>query len=221
MTPETYKPETPQDLIGSARTIGEKLLAHCNAIKGDKSATFKTVLYGHPGNGKTTLAEMLARALGQSVDVQTVNGRNVTIDVVRDWQFNNAYGSLFGAWKVKLINECDLIPTAAQDLLLTFLDEMRGGNAVIGTSNMHLENLSERFKTRFRMVQISGAQTSELRQWLMERWEIPLAQANWIATTACGNVRQALLQAGNWITLGDCGGALPSVETMKRNRKVA
>ncbi len=64
------------------------------------------------------------------------------------------YGSLFGAWSVKIVNELDRCSREAQDLLLTYLDRMPAGRAFPGTSNLQLDLLTERFQTRFQAIKL-------------------------------------------------------------------
>ena len=56
--------------------------------------------------------------------------------------------SLFGVYSVKIINDMDRCTRDAQDLLLSYLDRLPPGRAVIGTSNLQLDLLTESFQTR-------------------------------------------------------------------------
>src|SRR5436305_1693115 len=113
----------PSELIGPARAVAKMLLAHAQKIQRNGS-TYKKLLFGQWGNGKSRIASMLARTLAANpIDIEKINGRNLTIDVVREWQQNCAYGSLFGGWKAKCIEEVDLTPPMPQDLLLPYPDD--------------------------------------------------------------------------------------------------
>lgn len=35
------------------------------------------------------------------------SGREVTVEVVREWMRGLAYGSLFSCWRVRIVNELD------------------------------------------------------------------------------------------------------------------
>jgi chromosomal replication initiation ATPase DnaA len=197
-TPDDYRPETPADLIGPARAIAQSLIASLPHYK-----RLKLLLCGTFGAGKTTIAQMIARQLAAgAIDIEKVNGRNLTIEVVRQWQQSSCYGSLFGGWKVKLIEEADLIPQLAQDLMLTYLDELPERTAVIGSSNLDLATLTERFQTRFELAQVDPPEADELAAWLVSKWKVPRATANFIAAGSCGNVRAALLDANSFRTFG-------------------
>jgi len=201
--PSNYRPEHPGELIGPSSTLGSALLARATEIRKDSRSTVKFLLHGPPGNGKTTLAEMLARTFAASpFDVESINGRNLTIEVVREWQQHNRYGSMFGGWKVKLINELDLAPVFAQDLMLTYLDELSPQTAVIGTSNGDFTTLSDRFASRFQSVALAAPSPELIAGFLRRRFKLDRKQAGWISETCCGNVRQALLEAESLITLG-------------------
>lgn len=201
MIPSDFRPVTPRDLIGEAGRLATALLAHTAKAKHD-DALIKVLLYG-PGTGKTTIADMIAATLAnQKFDIESINGRDLTIEVVRDWRRDNCYGALSGGWKVKVINELDLAPMAAQDLMLSYLDELAPRTAVIGTSNESFETLSARFKSRFQSIKIPAPSQSQLSRWLKRKFGLARQGADWIAATCCGNVRQALLEATSLLTLG-------------------
>lgn len=203
LPPDQYTPAAPRDLIGPARSIAGDLLRHTADLKRSAHGQLKLLLYGPWGDGKSTIAALISRALtAHPIDVEKINGRNVSIELVREWQRNTFYGSLFGGWKVKFIEETDLIPLLAQDLMLTFLDDLPPRNAIIGTSNLNLETLGERFQTRFRLVKVEGPGAGELSRFL-QSWPIPKATADFIALGAAGNVRAALLDAADYLTFGE------------------
>lgn len=199
LAPDCYNPKTPNELIGHARAVAQGLLrtlAH-------RAGNLKMLLYGTPGNGKTSILNMLARAVaGHNIDIESLNGRNVTIELIREWQRNAAFSSLFGGWKVKVINEVDLVSPVVQDLMLTYLDELPAQTAVIAASNQNVTALTERFQTRFRLVQVESPRDHEISRWLVQRWRIPKATADFISLGVCGNVRQALLDAADFMTFG-------------------
>src|SRR6202043_2275877 len=164
-SPDQFIPRSPADLIGSAARISADLLRLAKKISDRES--LKLLLFGPPGIGKSTIAGMVAHALvAHSIDAEKISGRNVSTDIVREWQRSACYSSLFGGWKIKLIEAADLIPQVAQDLLLTFLDDLSPRQSVIGTSNLSLETLTERFQTRFRMVHIDPPGQIALPAWL-------------------------------------------------------
>jgi replication-associated recombination protein RarA len=199
-SPDQFIPLTSRDLIGPARKVGAKLFARARRLH--PACNWKLLLYGPWGTGKTAIVRMILPVLGSGFDIEKVNGRNVSTDVVREWQRNACFRSLFGGWKIKHIDEVDLVPLVAQDLMLTFLDDLPDRSAVICTSNLSLETLTERFQTRFELVRVNGPTDAELAKWLQKRWTIPQPISDFIALGAGGNVRQALLDATSFLTLG-------------------
>ena len=112
LAPDQYTPERPTDLIGEACSIAARLLKSSWGEAGN----IKLLLFGAPGCGKTSIVRMLYRELAaHKIDIEKINGRNLTIDVVREWERNTCYASLFGGWKIKHIEEVDLVAQVAQD----------------------------------------------------------------------------------------------------------
>lgn len=101
------------------------------------TASMKLLLYGPLGVGKTSVVELVARELtGSPLAVESFNGREMTVDLVREWMKHLAYGNLFSRWSVRIVNELDRCSREAQDLLLTYLGRLRPGRALLGTSNL-------------------------------------------------------------------------------------
>jgi MoxR-like ATPase len=169
-------------------------------LTADASATMKLLLYGPPGVGKTSVVELVALQLaGTPLAIEDYNGREVTVDVVRQWMTQLPYGSLFGDWSVKVVNELDRCSREAQDLLLTYLDRLPPGRAFLGTSNLQLDLLTERFQTRFQAIKLLPPTTEELAAFLAARWSVPAATATQIAVGSGGCVRAALADLESWL----------------------
>lgn len=182
-------------LIGPAGRLAARLIP---ALV-QQEEPIKLLFCGAPGVGKTTLAETIAVALcGNRFGLESCNGRNVTIHVVRDWMADVASSCLFGTgFKVKLCNEVDTMPKDAQDALLSFLDELPARRAFIATSNLNLDDLTERFRTRLQRFEVGAPTAGEVVALLSERVPEPVAQH--IAALSDGNVRAALLDADAWM----------------------
>lgn len=175
-------------------------LADLFALTLPKKDRVKLLFAGVPGVGKTTLAERVAFDLcGDRFGVESVNGRHVTIHVVREWQASFASSSLFGTgWKTLIVNEVDLCQKDAQDALLSMLDEMPARRAFIGTSNLEMGSLTERFRTRFQRHEVKAPEAAEIAELLVEDMGLPRAVADQLATLSGGNVRAAILDAEAW-----------------------
>ena len=199
-SPMNWRPQIADDLIGQARRVAAVQVSKARRLARDPSATMKLLLYGPPGVGKTSVVELIARELtGSSLAVESFNGREVTVDVVRDWMRALPYGSLFSRWSVRIVNELDRCSREAQDLLLTYLDRLPQGRAFIGTSNLQMDLLTERFHTRFQAIKLMPPATEEVAAFLMQRWPVPKPTALQIAVGSGGCVRAALADLESWL----------------------
>jgi DNA polymerase III delta prime subunit len=143
---------------------------------------------------------MLAGILASHpTQIESVNGRNATIERVRAWQESLPYRALGGGFRVIIINEGDELPAAAQDALLTVLDELPGHWGFILTCNSRLDQLSKRLQTRFQQFAVMKPSEGEIAT-LLERFGCN-GQSAQIARSCQGNVRSALLDAQSVI---DC-----------------
>jgi MoxR-like ATPase len=199
-SPMNWRPQTAEDLIGQAGAVARAQCRKAGRLTADAAATMKLLLYGPPGVGKTSVVELVALQLaGTPLAIEDYNGREVTVDVVRQWMTHLPYGSLFGVWSVKVVNELDRCSREAQDLLLTYLDRLPPGRAFLGTSNLQLDLLTERFQTRFQAIKLLPPTTEELAAFLVARWSVPAATATQIAVGSGGCVRAALADLESWL----------------------
>ena len=192
-SPLAWRPSCPEDIVGPARQIASKLIQKVSKAKNDGREPIKILIYGPPGVGKTTIAELLAAELTASPwSIEDANGKLVTIETVKSWMRELAFGNLFSDWSVKIVNELDRSSRDAQDLMLTYLDKLPPGRAFIGTSNLDLGQLTERFQTRFQAIKLEAPASEEIRGFLMQHWEVPESVASMISVGCGGNVRAAL-----------------------------
>ena len=199
-SPMNWRPRTAEDLIGQARRVALAQAGKAKRLANNPSATMKLLLYGPPGVGKTSVVELVALQLaGTPLSIEDYNGREVTVDLVREWMKQLPYGSLFSAWSVKIVNELDRCSREAQDLLLTYLDRLPPGRAFLGTSNLQLDLLTERFQTRFQAIKLLPPATEELAEFFAARWAVPQVTANQIAVGSGGCVRAALADLESYL----------------------
>ena len=199
-SPMNWRPQSADDLIGQARDICVAQVAKARRLRDGRKAACKLLLYGPPGVGKTTVAELVARELtGTPLGVESYNGKEVTVDAVRGWMETLPYGSLFSHWSVKIINELDRCTKDSQDILLSYLDRLPPGKALIGTSNLQLDLLTERFQTRFQSIKIATPTTDEIAEFLCAHWRVPRDVAARVAVGSGGCVRAALADLETWL----------------------
>lgn len=163
-------------------------------------ASVKLLFSGAPGVGKSELAGRIAEALcGGQFAIESVNGRKCSIHVVAEWQRSCASSCMFGTgWRAFVVNEVDTCPADAQDLLLTFLDELPTNCAFIATSNLELEKLTPRFISRLERHEVGGPEPEEIARHLCENFGAPALIAQQLAFLCGGNVRAAEIDARAW-----------------------
>ncbi len=84
-------------------------------------------------------------------------------------------------------------------MLLTYLDRMKPGHAFLGTTNLDLSSLTERFQTRFQSVRLQPPDNAALAAFLARRWGAPISTTRMIAAGASGNVRAAMADLEMWL----------------------
>ena len=139
IAPTCFVPSCPTDFVGQAGKVAEVLLRKAERLRTNPDQPLKLLITGAPGIGKTCLVNLIARTLASHpVAIEDVNGKEVGLDLAREWTRSLAYGSIFGSWSVKVVNELDRCSKDAQDMLLTYLDRMKPGHAFLGTTNLDL-----------------------------------------------------------------------------------
>jgi len=200
--PSTYKPKTPNDFIGSARRVAlsiDKLLGSATP----QGTPLKVLILGNPGIGKTELANyFMARLNCDRWHTTLLNGTQVRIEAVEELAASLHHRELFGQYRLIRIEEVDKVPMVAQVRLLTLLDELPSHTALVCTSNCSINDLEERFQSRFLVFDLAAPSADEIEV-LLRRLSnaLPEHVIRQIATFACGNVRQALLDADNALLL--------------------
>lgn len=195
--PAQFIPKRPEDFIGYAGSVAKVLAAKAATVKDDRHGTLKYILTGEPGIGKTRLAEFFAECLtgenvvdGQSFHVTSINGRMVDMDRLRKWREEGRF--IPSCWNVKIINEIDTVAQDKEDALLSYLDELPGKTAVIGTANHKVKELTPRFQSRLQSFHVKPPTEDEIKS-LVTRWTRNPNDLRDILLGCGGNVRAALL----------------------------
>ena len=200
VAPTCFVPSCPADFVGQAGKVAEVLLRKAERLRANPDQPLKLLVSGAPGIGKTSLVNLIARTLAaHTAAIEDVNGREVGLNLAREWTRSIAHSSLFGPWSVKVVNELDCCSKDAQDMLLTYLDRMRPGHAFLGTTNLDVAGLTERFQTRFQSVRLQPPENEALAAFLARRWGAPITITRQIAEGANGNVRAAMADLEMWL----------------------
>ena len=204
----SFIPTSADDFIGDnviSRQSGDQTGARLVARQIEKAvrmadkngrAPLKFLLNGKPGLGKSALVLYLQHLTGcNKWSTTKLNGTQCKIERIEEIAAGLHYKSLFGEWRMIWIDEADEIPRVAQVRFLTLLDDLPSGVIVACTSNCKLEDFENRFQTRFQAFEIAPPPPAEIEK-LLQRIAPELnGSSAQIANFACGNVRQALLDA--------------------------
>jgi DNA polymerase III delta prime subunit len=163
----------------------------------NERSPIKVLLNGKPGLGKSLIALYLQHLIGcDQWSTTKLNGTQVKIEAIEDIARTLHYKSLFSDYRMLWIDEADEIPRVAQVRFLTLLDDLPAGVAVVCTSNCQLKDFENRFQTRFQVFELAPPPIEDIEKLILRiAPDIGRADARDIANYACGNVRQALLDA--------------------------
>jgi hypothetical protein len=169
-------------LIGPAVSV---LGAVRELVKRDTAGGIAVLCEGNPGVGKSHLLDLLALELTRSsFAIERVNGQSLGIDLVREWRERAAYGNLFSAWTVKRIDELDEASASAANELLSYLDYLRPGHAILATTNNYAKlraNSKGRLETRFVRFHVGAPSIDDAVGFLKKYKQLPAAIAKSIA----------------------------------------
>ena len=204
-----FIPKTVDDFVGDnivtrqsgdqtgARLVAQQIAKAVKLANQNEQTPLKFLLNGNPGLGKSALVLYLQHLIGcNKWNTTKLNGTECKIERIEEIAANLHYKNLFGDWRMLWIDEADEIPRIAQVRFLTLLDDLPSGVAVACTSNCKLADFENRFQTRFQVFEIAPPPPQDIQNLLVRiAPEISPRDAGQIANFACGNVRQALLDA--------------------------
>lgn len=192
--PSHHVPNRAEDFIGPAREAC-RLMEQLLAATIPTGSPLKLLFHGAPGIGKSSLMQHAVSILGADKwTTHKLNGTQCKVDVLDGLAFEFRQTNLFGGYRVLWIEEVDTVPSVAQIRLLTILDDLPRETAVICTTNKKPDDLEERYQTRFHVIDLQPPTADQIHA-LLKQWPIDDQAARHIAEFACGNVRQALLDA--------------------------
>ena len=205
-------------LVGPAVSVLET--ARALARRHDRLAL---LLHGDPGVGKSHILEQLALELTRSkFAIEQVNGQSLGVDLVRQWRDRACYGNLFSSWTVKRIDELDQASASARAELLTFLDYLPAGHAVLATTNDYARLRAEskgRLETRCKTQRVESPSLEDAISYLRQRLQLPATAARAIAqgavpdgclASAGVNMRAALEDAESYLAAREAAAPLKS-----------
>lgn len=105
---------------------------------------------GASGTGKTTMAWLIGRQFADDFDVLELDGDRCNVDAVRELEKTLPLSSMFGGWKVVIVNEAHAMTGRAVQAWLTLLERLPAKRIVIFTTTQgRKENLFGDFDSPF------------------------------------------------------------------------
>lgn len=193
MNPIDYKPSRPEEFIGPAKDLAV-ILEQIARRAVRSGGPVKLLIRGGPGIGKSALLDTFLETLGAGKwSVTKLNGTQLKVETIDDWARGCCLRDMYG-FRVLRVEEVDKASPAAQVRMLTVLDDLPAGSAIVCTSNRQLKDFDERFQSRFQVFELKPPATDEVK-WLLKKFGLRKDSINRIATFAAGNVRLALFDA--------------------------
>lgn len=191
-------PHTPA-LIGPAKLLQAPILSSVNDLmkvaiaKGlhkTNGHSTNLLFHGQSGVGKSSIVNSICSMVKPKYN-SPINGRDATIDFVRNWKTEAMYYPQEPSGLVlKVINEIDEIQVAAQSLLLSFLEEAPDNWIFLATTNETMDS-TQRFWSRWEFFFVERPTDEEICAHISQRYGLDTKTALAIALEAKGNVRTA------------------------------
>ena len=132
---EKYRPKTLNEFIGQDKV--KKQVSRIIERDGwDRDAWF---IQGPSGTGKTTLAWIVARQVANDFDITELDGDKCNAEAVRELERSLALSSMFGGWKVVIVNEAHAMSNKAVQAWLTLLERLPRHTLIIFTTTESLQ----------------------------------------------------------------------------------
>ena len=127
---EKYRPRDFNDFIGQPK-IKKQLTALMGRDGWDRDALW---LQGPSGTGKTSLAWIIANEAANEFDIEELDGDKCHVQAVRDLERSLNLSSMFGLWKVVIVNEAHAMSRQAVQAWLTLLERLPKHRIIIFTT---------------------------------------------------------------------------------------
>lgn len=201
-------PTQPSEFIGKTQRIAKVLWRKADIFLANPKATDDLLniekcwlFLGPPGCGKSRLAKLLANRFCHESMQDHINGRSLTLDVVRHWYSQRGFLPMAGDFHVKLVDEIDGATPAACDDIRTWLACLPKRTIVLATTNKPLEALQEQLQSRFQQWPFESIPTADICAHLINTIRLPAEKAKDIAEGVEGNVRAALADAASYFDM--------------------
>lgn len=132
---EKYRPESLNDFIGQQK-IKKQLSIILQRNGWDRDVFW---IQGPSGTGKTSLAWIIARQLAHDFDIIEMDGDKCTAQAVRDIERHINLCSMFGKWKVWIVNEAHAMNKQAIQAWLTLLERLPANRLILFTTTETLQ----------------------------------------------------------------------------------